>query len=358
MLENVYKYDDRHNIMTCVIRAMEETFLKKAYFPFSPNEANKDDKASVTHVSLNEQLTSREFAGDPLWLSRKMINDGGTLEQALQVMEERCKDCSVVSPMFCVEQCETWKVKKELRETNRVLSGEDHGEKLMNAIKNKRRLAVIDILQERKLSLHNLQKKLKRYGFYHSQKTISGYLQPLSETGLVIRSDKDLELTLYGKKIREAIIRHGYTGQLPIHSNSYEEKILRILLLSAKTRNELLDIVPTKGLSRVLKRLLDRGLILSSSPSNRVFYFRTRRALSLEKLSPTHKRICAAIPEAGISTRELSRSIGINIRRTYKYLRSLRGKKLVFRRKIPIKFELSVEGRRLAEFLDEITSIT
>ncbi|UCH31748.1 MAG: hypothetical protein JSV05_09730 [Candidatus Bathyarchaeota archaeon] len=331
--------------------------MKKTYSPFSPQKADKKNEALMTYVSFNEQLRDREFAGDSLWLSRKMVNNGCTLEQTRQVMEERCKDCNVISPMFCVEHCETWKVKKELRETNKALSGDDHGERLMNAIKNKRRLAVIDILQEKRVSLDDLQKKLKKYGFFHSQKTINGYLHPLLEAGLIIKSDQILELTLYGKRIHEAIYRHGYTGQLPIHSNSYEEKILEVLLQNAKTHNELQVIVPIKSLSRVLKRLLDRGLILNNSPSDHVFYFRTRRALALEKLSPTHKKICTTIPPAGISTRELSKIMEINIRRMYKYLRALRGKKLVFRRRIPIRFELSAKGKRLAEFLNEITNI-
>jgi len=331
--------------------------LKKT-FPFSPQrKRHNDDQASMTYASLEVHAKSRKLVGDSLWLSRKMVDDGCTLEQTLHLMEERCKSCSVASPMFCVDQCETWKVKRELRETSEVLSKDDHGLKLLNAIKNRRRLAILDVLWERPLSLDALQKNLKSYGFYHSQKTIGEYLKPLLSAGLVKEWDNRFGFTLYGRKVQDAVVKHGFAGQLPVHSGGYEEKILRSLLDGAKTRGELLEVAPAKSLSRTLKRLQERRLIANDSPSDRVFYFRSKRALSLEQLSPTQKRICDLIPQAGISAHDLSEVAGINLRRTYRYLRSLRGRKLVFRRNVPIRYELTVWGRTTAEFLVEVAGI-
>ncbi len=344
--------------MTYVMGTMEEIVLKKISSPFSPRRNSCiDDQAPMAYASLEERVKSRELAGDSLWLSRKMVDDGCTLEQTLHLMEERCKGCSVVTPMVCVGQCETWNVKKELRETNRVLSEVDHGRKLLNALKNERRLAILNILQERPTSSDNLQKKLGNYGFHHSQKTIGEYLKPLLKAGLVKEIGKRFGITLYGRKVHDAVGRHGFTGKLPIHSGGYEERILENLLDGAKTRSELLKVAPAKSLSRTLKRLEKRKLVLNNSPSDRVFYFRTKRALSLERLSPTQKRICDAIPQVGISARDLSKTVGVNLRRTYKYLRNLRGKKLVFRRNVPIRYELTVKGRATAEFLEEIADI-
>ncbi len=112
--------------------------LKKVSSPFSPrrNSQSDDDQVSVAHASFEEQAKSRKLVGDSLWLSKKMVDTGCTLEQTLHVMEERCKGCSVVTPMMCVEQCETWRVKRELRETSKVLSEDDHRLELLNAIKN------------------------------------------------------------------------------------------------------------------------------------------------------------------------------------------------------------------------------
>jgi len=332
--------------------------LKKNASPFSPRKKSVgDDQAPVTYALLEERVKGRKLVEDSLWLSRKMVDDGCSLGQTLQVMEERCKDCDVVSPMFCVEQCETWKVKKELREISRVISEGNHGLKLLNAIKNKRRLVMLNVLRDRPLPFNMLQKKLMSYGFFHSKKTIGEYLKPLLKAGLVKESGDRFGFTLYGRKVHDAVVRHGFAGQLPVHSDGYEERILRCLLDGAKTRGELLEVAPLKSLSRTLKRLQERKLIVDNSPSDRVFYFRTKRALSLERLSPTQKRICDAVPQAGISARDLSSAVGVNLRRTYKYLRNLRGKKLMFRRNVPSRYELTAKGRATAEFLEEIANI-
>ena len=247
-------------------------------------------------------------------------------------------------------------MKKELRRINNVLSKIDHGLKLLNAIKNRRRLAILSFL-ERPSSLDTLQKKLRNHGFYHSQKAIGEYLKQLLKACLVEERGKRFRLTLYGRKVHDAVVRYGFAGRLPIHSGGYEERVLRNLLNGAQTRSELLEIVSATSLSRTLKRLRERKLILNDSPSDRVFYFRTKRALSLERLSSTQNRICNAIPKAGVSARDLSKVVSINLRRTYKYLRSLRGKKLVFKRDVPSRYELTVKGRAVAEFLEEIASI-
>jgi predicted transcriptional regulator len=331
--------------------------LKNPSSPFSPKKDSvNDDPTPMTYAHPQEQVNSRKLAGNSLWLSKTMVDEGCTLEQTLQVMEERCKNCNVVSPMLCVEQCDTWKVKKELRETNKILSENDHGLRLLNALKNKRRLAMLNILLERPLTLDQLQRKLKEHRYQHSQKTIRDYLQPLIEAGLIEEHDRRFGATLYGRKIDEAVVEHGFAGQLPIHSGGREERILRSLLEGPKIRKELLEVTST-SMSRILKRLQKLNLIVNDSPSDRVFYFRTKRTSTLERLTPTQKRICEAIPQAGISARALSKTVGINLRRVYKYLRNLRGKKLVFRRNVPASYQLTEKGRTVAQFLEKVAGI-
>ncbi len=343
--------------MTYVIETMEDLVLKKTS-PFSPQKTKScDNQVSMAYDLPYVQADNRKFVGDSLWLSKKMVDDGCTLGQTLQMMEERCKSCSVISPMLCMEQCETWKVKKELREIDRVLSEDEHMLRLLNAIKNKRRLAILDIIRKRSLSLEELQAQLRKNGFSHSQKTIIEYLKPLLRTGLIRESANRFGLTLYGRKVHDAVVNYGFAGRLPVHSEGYEERILRSLLAGAKTREELIAVAPLKSLSRTLKRLLDRKLIVNNSSSDRVFYFRTKRALSLERLSSSQKTVCEAIPQVGISVRNLSQIVGINLRRMYKCLRGLRGKKLVFRRIVPVRYELMVRGQEVARFLDAVAGI-
>ena len=344
--------------MTCVIGATEETILRNVSSPFSPRKNSRDDdKTPMPHAHTKCTEKGRELIGNSLWLSRKMLDDGCTLGQTLQIMQERCKDCEAISPMICVEQCETWTMKKELLETGKLLSQSRHGLGLVNALKNKRRIAILGLLYDQPQSVIALQKKLRDHGFPHSQKTIYDYLKPLIKAGLVKPNGFRFKLTLYGHSIRKAVKKHDFTGQLPVHSRGHEEKILRNLLEGRKTRADLLRIAPVKSLSRILKRLTERRLVFSNASGDHVFYFRTKRALRLERLTPTQKKICDTIPKAGISAPALSKHVGINLRRTYKYLRNLRGKKLVFRRHIPSYFELTAAGRTTAEFLDEIAHI-
>ncbi|MDH5634359.1 MAG: hypothetical protein OEY30_00885, partial [Candidatus Bathyarchaeota archaeon] len=59
----------------------------------------------------------------------------------------------------------------------------------------------------------------------------------------------------------------------------------------------------------------------------------------------------------GISSRVLSKALGINLRRAYKYLRNLRGKKLVFRRNVPMSYQLTEKGKTVAKFLKEVAGV-
>jgi sugar-specific transcriptional regulator TrmB len=87
-----------------------------------------------------------------------------------------------------------------------------------------------------------------------------------------------------------------------------------------------------------------------------VFYFRTKK-VPKKAFSPTEKKVYETIPEVGISSRELSEKAGINLRRTYKYLRRLRKRRLVFTREKPRTYELTSSGMELANFLEETANL-
>jgi hypothetical protein len=78
----------------------------------------------------------------------------------------------------------------------------------------------------------------------------------------------------------------------------------------------------------------------------------------MENLTPTQTRVCNSIPITGISAPDLSKNTGITLRRIYKLLRTLRGKKLVFRRSFILKYTLTPEGKRTGYFLEEISKIS
>ena len=290
------------------------------------------------------------------WLS-KATDSTATLVEALKEVDSLCQYCEPASPMICAEQCQIWKTKNELLEMNGTLCADNYFCGLLNAMKNDRRREIIDALSEGPHSIEDLQEYLKAKGYNHSLRTIAtSYVEPLLETGLVTRDRNTHRLTLYGQKFRDILNRFDVKNPLPPHSRCYEEIVLKKLTDGPKSYANLAESLTQKSLSRSLKRLIENGLVTKSRTPVYVFYFRTKKVPKWA-FSPTEKKIYKAIPEFGISARDLSREVGINLRRIYKYLRRLRKRRLVFSRKKPRTYELTPSGMELANFLEETANL-
>jgi DNA-binding HxlR family transcriptional regulator len=286
------------------------------------------------------------------------ITESKSLLEILEHAETYCKNCKTASPMICVERCDVWKVKNEISEIRRIANQKDHTITLLNVLKNERRLKVLDALMERPMNLRELQKHLREMGYQHSRSTIvNAYVKPLLDTGLIKKERTKYRLTFYGKNFQGILKGVFLRDRLPIHSCCYEEVVLRELKAKPKTFNELATLVPHKSLSRVLTRLRKRKLITRDPRSDYVFYHKIKGRPKIE-LSPTEKRIFEAIPKTGISARGLSKEVRINLRRTYKYLRRLRDKKLVFALKMQRTYKLTQKGTETAQILEEVTKLT
>ncbi len=290
------------------------------------------------------------------WLS-KVVNNTAELVEILKQAESVCQYCKNIYPMICVERCEIWRAKNEFIEMNTMLLEDDHVHNLLNVAKNDRRQKVIEALSERNLSIRELQEYLKSNGYYHSQHTIaSEYVEPLIEAGLVKRNNANYRLTLYGQKFYDVSNRFNVENPLPLHSRCYEEILLKKLKDGPKTHADLAETLIPKSLARPLKRLTEKGLIIKSKTPNYIFHFRTKKEPK-KPFSPTEKKIYETIPEVGVSARELSQKVGISLRRTYKYLRRLRKRRLVFTRKKPRTYELTPFGMKLANFIEETANL-
>ena len=287
----------------------------------------------------------------------QIVNNSENLAEVFKQAEIFCQNCKVISPMICIQKCEIWKAKNELLEINKLLQENNHPRELFNAAKNKRRLKIMDALTERTCGIRELQEFLKKNGYYHSQRTITNeYLKPLLKVGLVKKYGNRYSSTLYGRKFHDILSKFNDEKMLPTHSQCYEESILMHLTGEPKSYDELAELVTHKSLSRILKRLREVGLITKSHSSDYVFYFRTKKDTNVT-FSPTEKKVYETIPETGISARALSAKAGISIRRTYKYLRRLTKKRLVFARKRPRTYELTSAGRETAACLEEMTKL-
>jgi len=278
------------------------------------------------------------------------------LTQALERMDEECRNCRPLTPLKCISNCKAWKFKNELRKLHEILAQKDYQNMLLNTLKNKRRLQILETLSKNALSITQLQKELKRHSYYHSQKTIiNEYVGPLITAGLVVCNSSRYKATTFGYQISQPFTNlHEIENALPPHSECYEEKTIQTLFESPKTYENLRLLIPTESLSRTLKRLQESNLITKDDQNSYIFYFKTKRKPQQEKLSPTEKRVYTNIPEEGITAKKLAKKTSISLRRTYKYLRKLRGKKLAFKRKRPKTYTLTREGTRIAELLDEM----
>jgi len=230
---------------------------------------------------------------------------------------------------------------------------------LFNVLKNETRLHILNAIVKGRYSVDQLQQELKKAGYMHSQDTINEeYLRPLMNVGLATEARDEYYATMFGGRLTELLGDFPeFVNVLPAHSECYEETLLSALLAGSKTFQEVEALISPKVVSRVLKRLKTAGLIETPEERDYVFFFKSRRDPKKETLSDTERKVYEGIPEKGISAKKLAEKTGLSIRRIYKYLRGLKGKKLVFTRKTPKTYGLTGKGKKLASLLQELQKL-
>jgi predicted transcriptional regulator len=287
---------------------------------------------------------------------RQEAQEKTSITEVLERAEETCESCRPLTPITCVTSCNIWKLKNELRKLCLKMKNPNFTANLLNALKNRRRLQILETLSNGQYSIVRLQQELKKLGYYHSRRTITEeYVNPLIEVGLVEKNRNKYHTTLLGCKLNGLIKDFSDIGELlPSHSECYEEKTIKALSESPKGYEELKLVISAESLSRVLKRLQEANLITKSNENSYIFYFKTKRDSQQEKLSSTEKRVYANIPEVGTTAKKLADKTNISLRRTYKYLRRLRGKKLAFKRKRPKTYNLTKKGTQAAKLHEKM----
>jgi len=230
---------------------------------------------------------------------------------------------------------------------------------LLNVLKNNTRLRILNAIVKGRYSVSKLQEELKRAGHSYSQETINEeYLRPLTEAGLAAEAQEQYYATTFGGRLNELIGNFPeFLKALPAHSECYEEALLNALLSGPKIFEDIAAFISPKVASRILKRLKTMNLIETPKERDYVFFFRSKRDPNKEILSSTERRVYDNISEEGISAKRLAEKTGISRRRTYKYLRRLKGKKMVFARRTPKAYGLTDKGERLASLLHELQSL-
>jgi predicted transcriptional regulator/predicted DNA-binding ArsR family transcriptional regulator len=292
-------------------------------------------------------------------LSSKNLDKKNDLAQMLKQLNKECQNCAPLTPIKCITRCKTWKLKNELRKLSAKMNDPKYVKKLFNVLKNETRVHILQTSVKRRYSLSQLQQELRRAGYSHSRDTINQeYLKPLLGVGLIDELYDQYYATILGNKVTTILNDFpDFVNVLPAHSECNEEKLLRKLLEGPKTFQEIEELLTPAIASRILKRLKKENLLITPEEREYVFFFRTKRNPKKEVLSLTEFNVYNSIPSMGFPVKKIANEVQLSVRRVYKYLRGLKGKKLVFTRKTPKNYELTSRGKKLALLLKDLMDL-
>jgi predicted transcriptional regulator len=279
--------------------------------------------------------------------------------EMLRILDEKCRKCTPITPLQCISSCKTWKLKNELRGLYKNSKNPDFMKDLMNALKNDTRLLILMMVAKGHYSVRNLQQELRKAGHIHSQDNIvEEYLRPLLEVGLAVEAQDQYHTTTFGGRLTELIEGSAnLVNLLPAYSEFHEETVLKALLSGPKTFEDINGVVSRKIISLILKRLKTVGLVETPKDRAYIIFFRSKRDPAKEKFPSSDGKVYNDIPDEGISAQKLAKKTGFATRTIYKRLKGLKGKKLVFSRKMPKAYCLTAKGEKLASLLDALHTL-
>ena len=289
---------------------------------------------------------------------RKTENNAD-LSEMLKSLDAECRMCTPITPLDCITRCKVYRIRNELRLLRETMDNPNYMKELLNVLKNETRLQVLQAIVNGRHSVSQLQKELKKTGHKDSQDRITEeYLRPLMAVGLATEAIGGYNATTFGSRLSKLLVCFPeFAEKLPIHSECYEETILQFLLSGPKTFEDIEALISPKIVSRIVKRLGSASLLKTPRARSYIFFFKSKRDPNKETFTATERKIYDAIIYEGISVGKLAKETGFSIRKTYKYLRRLKGKKLVFTRKTPKTYRLTCKGKKLASVLHELQQI-
>jgi DNA-binding HxlR family transcriptional regulator len=281
------------------------------------------------------------------------------LSGMLRSLDAECRNCAPMTPLECISRCQVYKLKNELRKLWGTIDNPNYIKELLNVLKNETRLRILQAIANGRYSVSQLQQELTKTGHRLSQDNIvEEYLRPLMAVGLATEAQDEYYATTFGGRLTELLACFPeFAEKLPAHSECHEEILLQSLLSGPKTFEEIEAVIPPRIASRVLKRLRSVDLIETPIERDYIFFFKTKRDQNKETFTATQRKIYDSIPNEGRSAGKLAKETGLSMRITYKYLRGLRGKKLVFIRRTPKVYGLTCKGQKLASLLQGLQKI-
>jgi DNA-binding HxlR family transcriptional regulator/predicted transcriptional regulator len=277
----------------------------------------------------------------------------------LKSLEAECRSCEPTSPLECITRCQVYKLKNELRNLRETMDNPNYLKELFNVLKNETRFNILQAIVNGGCSIGQLRQMLKKMGDGSSQQNlVEEHLIPLIRAGLVTEKRDEYCTTMFGGRLTELLKNFSeYVQMLPAHSECYEETVLQTLLSGPKKFEEIEARISPKSTSRTLQRLRSTGLIETPTERDYVFFFKTIRDPNKETISPSERKVYDALVAKGSSVGKLAKDTGLSPRRTYKCVKVLKGKKLIFLRKTPKVYALTCKGEMLAWLLQEIQHV-
>lgn len=307
--------------------------------------------------TLSDNFEGRKVARTIL--KSEQIEQKNDFVQMLKELNKECQNCAPISPIKCITRCKIWRLKNELRKLSTKMDNPEYLKNLLNVLKNETRLHILQTSIRRKYSLNQIQQELRKSGYSHSRDTINQeYLQPLLRVGLVAKTQDLYYATNLGNNINTILNDFPeFVSVLPAHSECHEEKLLQELLNGPKTFQEIEDFLSPAIASRIVKRLKKEELLNTPQERDYIFFFKTKRDPKKETLSLPEFSVYNSIPSLGFPVRKIAIEAQLSVRRVYKYLRGLKGKKLVFTRKTPKTYILTEKGKKLAKTLRNVIDL-
>ena len=261
----------------------------------------------------------------------------------LEELKRRCQTCHVSNPLVCKETCEVWKLKSIQNTLRKEIPDQPDYSTITTATRNPEHLKTLQLLSHWPHTVDRTNAKAD---------VPKHHITELLQAGLILVDRNTYKLTPAGEKVLETLSQ--YPIEFSEKTEFYDEKVLSLLLGGTNTFDSLSEAVPQTELSIVLHRLKARGLLDRTSSRGDVLYFTTKRRPT-RHLLPTELKIFKGIPKNGTTAKELSKRLGLTKPATYRYLRRLRYRRHVVRRRQELTFGLTPKGRQIAQFLEAIS---
>jgi len=265
--------------------------------------------------------------------SRKEENNNPhDLAGTLKSLEAECRSCTPTSPLECITRCQVYKVKNELRRLRETMDDPNFIKDLFNALKNEARFVLLQEIVKGRCTVGQLCLVLRKVGSSCSPQSLrEEYLAPLIRVGLAAEVRDEYCTTMFGGRVAKLLkATPKFVQMLPANSEGHEEILLESLLCGPKTFGEVEATIPPKCTSRILKRLRLAGLIETPMERDYVFYFKTIRNLNQETTTDSQRKIYDVLRDEGSSAGQLAKDSRLSLRRTYRCIRGLKGKKTNF----------------------------